>query len=663
MELRNQSMEQLLPDEWQWGALPEESESEALARGSGSSACFESYKQLFDWPALFLDKLSDDQIAELVRKARNGICLVTDYSGLGSPETALHFLFQALGTRLGDPDMPQKLRLMRASDCDVHCRRILLGQPAGVGEPGACCVLGDMLDRCPSELVTECEALLQDCRGQAKEAIETDGLRPEEACRSWGRKFVDQAIQIMSKNSQTKNPWCYRHLQSQCACNSAVPEEMLSMAVAGVTCVDWSAIGLKGGWLGDSAIAFLAWARERHLYQERIILIECTPAIDVATIQEIFFEYTMVVFDICPSMLGIPVHRRRAYMILLRSSDLAWHTDCAQDPATAWRELFCQKTWIDCAEFGSAPTELVEQQARILALARGFPATSASGSAWKPKALLSSAVRDRIRDWEALVRMQLSLQPGQVASRIMNSTQNPERCPITKLCPTLLTKSRLWSMRHQRHLLLAEMCEIQGFACLTSSQYPCPFRAEVLESDLGKKGAIPDGAMRRMIGNGMHMHCIGAMILFALSCTTKVPAVQTQVPVPAAVQIKEEPSESSESESESESALPEPAPTTPPKLGDVAPAAALWNPDLPPPPAPPLKVGLDDLPGLAESELTDRHRRMNERSATASSHDGATTEPEPQLELERARKAPRTEQAQAQASQSQDPRPRRLILR
>ena len=637
MELRNQSMERLLPDEWKW-EVPSE-KAPALAEGSGSSACFQSYEQLFDWPALFLDKLSDDQMAELVRKARNRICLVTDYSGLGSPETALHFLFRALGTRLGDPDMPQKLRLMRASDCDVFCRRILLGQPAGVGEPGVCCVLGDMLDRCPSELLAECEALLQDCRRQAKEATKTDGLRPEEACRLWGREFVNGALQIMSKNSHAKNPWCYRHLQSQCARNSAVPEEMLSMAVAGITCVDWSAIGLKGGWLGDSVIAFLAWARERLLYQERIILIECTPAIDVATIQEIFFEYTMEVFDICPSMLGIPVHRRRAYMVLLRRSDLAWHTDCARDPATLWRELFCQKTCIDCAEFGSAPTELVEQQARVLALARGFPATLARGSAWKPKALLSSAVRDSIRDWEGLVRTQLSLQPGQVASCIMNSTQNPERCPISaNLCPTLLTKSRLWSMRHQRHLLLAEMCEIQGFACLTSSQYPCPFKAEVLESDLGNKGAIPDGAMRRMIGNGMQMHCIGAVLLFALSCTTKV-QVQVPVPVPAVVVKCEDEEEAS---------------------AELAVSAALWNPDLPPPGknvlASPDK-SLDDLPGLTDFKERLR-RRIREKSA--SSHDGATTEPEQpgpeQLELERARKAPRSEQPQAS-------QPRRLILR
>ena len=154
-----------------------------------------------------------------------------------------------------------------------------------------------------------------------------------------------------------------------------------------------------------------------------------------------------------------------------------------------------------------------------------MPPCDPQGKSWKAKTLLSSTVRDRVRLWEGLVRTQFQLDPEDVTTAFMNTTQNPERCPVAVLCPALITKSQLWSFRHQRYLLLQELAEVQGLAVVTKrSRYPCPFREEIIQADLQSEGSIPDGHMRRMIGNGMSMHCIGSVMLYALCFSVPVRA-------------------------------------------------------------------------------------------------------------------------------------------
>ncbi len=56
------------------------------------------------------------------------------------------------------------------------------------------------------------------------------------------------------------------------------------------------------------------------------------------------------------------------------------------------------------------------------------------------------------------------LKEGELTTSFMNVTQSVARSPHAKLCPALITNSRLWAMKHQRFLLSPELFEVQGFA-------------------------------------------------------------------------------------------------------------------------------------------------------------------------------------------------------
>ena len=205
------------------------------------------------------------------------------------------------------------------------------------------------------------------------------------------------------------------------------------MAIAGVTCVDWSSLGCKGGWLGDSSLPFLFWARERHFQGEDIIIIECTPQIDHATIADILPEYTLHMFDVCSSALGVPATRRRKYSVLLRNNRLIWMVNCEKSLMSYFKQLFGQDPRVDARHFVSAPDDAVQAWVHHTAKRQGFPTRDPRGKPWKPKALLSSAVRDRVRAWEDLVRTERNLGPSVFPTAFMNATQNPRDAPLRHL--------------------------------------------------------------------------------------------------------------------------------------------------------------------------------------------------------------------------------------
>ena len=110
--------------------------------------------------------------------------------------------------------------------------------------------------------------------------------------------------------------------------------------VSGVCCYDWSKMGARKGWLGDSALVFLSWARERVIARERFVIVECTRSFDdegFAALVEFFYTLTPLAFG--AEDLGIPCFRKRKYMILLRKGALSWHPNIAVDVQGAFRHF------------------------------------------------------------------------------------------------------------------------------------------------------------------------------------------------------------------------------------------------------------------------------------------------------------------------------------
>ena len=202
-------------------------------------------------------------------------------------------------------------------------------------------------------------------------------------------------------------------------------------------------------------------------------------------------------------------------MVLLRNDKFDW--EC-EDPVSAFEKLFHHKVDIDidAAEFCCASKEAVDACVARFARRRGFPDKNPRGHTWKLKHIMPQKLRDNIRQWEGSVRQKLGLNSDESCTAFMNTTQIASRGSSSPFCPVLLTRSQLWSFAHQRYMLLQEMAEVQGLAVVTNSPFPSPIRQLILDTDAAEEDAIADVHVRRMLGNGMSLQCVGALLAFVL---------------------------------------------------------------------------------------------------------------------------------------------------
>ena len=91
-----------------------------------------SKEQMWRWPTFALDRLRQAGLMQNVvdKFKENGVILTTDYSGVGTPETALSFILVALkrmGFDLARTNTGERaVRFASAGDLSAHCRKILL---------------------------------------------------------------------------------------------------------------------------------------------------------------------------------------------------------------------------------------------------------------------------------------------------------------------------------------------------------------------------------------------------------------------------------------------------------------------------------------------------------------------------------------------------------
>ncbi|CAE7374341.1 unnamed protein product [Symbiodinium sp. CCMP2592] len=469
--------------------------SQAEMESGHSELRFKCYADLFMWPSLFLRKIqaaAPERLQVFDAKLQKGIQLITDYSGLGTPEICLRFLCEAFRDLVGGSSSATAtsapLTCARAADVDMYCRRMLMAHD---GPAAPACVFGQFSERCPDHLAKKTANLLETVRSSLPEKPS------KEALLSAGQDFIRAGMQIMLSDLTVESCWCHKHKRA-CPPLPAVAAGSLSLAIAGVSCLDWSAMGNQMMWLGDTAL-----------------LVECTESIDDALICELFPKYSLTSFELCPSSMGVPAKRPRKYMVLLRDDKFEW--ECG-DPVSAFEELFHQPddVDVDAAEFCCASKEAVDACIARFARRRGFPDKDPRGETWKLKHVMPQKLLDNIRKWEGSVRQKRDVTEGQLCTAFMNTTQKASRGSASPFCPVLITRSQIWSFKHQRYMLLQEMAEVQGFAVVTNTPFQCPFRDIILDTDAAAEDAIPDVHVRRMLGNGMSLQCVGALLAFVL---------------------------------------------------------------------------------------------------------------------------------------------------
>ena len=89
-----------------------------------------------------------------------------------------------------------------------------------------------------------------------------------------GHRFMKDASELMPSDASSIDPcsvksWCFA-CSRKCSLGLVPEAEVTYMAVAGVTCYDLSAMGTPNGWLAESSLTFLCWARLRLICKEPI---------------------------------------------------------------------------------------------------------------------------------------------------------------------------------------------------------------------------------------------------------------------------------------------------------------------------------------------------------------------------------------------------------
>lgn len=517
------------------------------------------YQRLFLWPQVFLEKLgkySASCVEVLLDRYRGGLSMVTDFSGVGSAEIAGLFIEHGLkdsGSEIFSSPEYVGLCCRRASDSNPACRRILLHDDCSPDSQGAWksgCIFGSLEERVEPQVLQKLRRMQDECITQANSELnhvdEVVADTERSLIKKWGRRFVQMAVQFLQESVEElpARVWCHRHEQA-CPFHVKCEQGGFDIAVAGPPCVDWSQIGQRQGWLGDSAIPFLLWAHERRLCQERVTVMENVPGFDDEILDIVFPGYTITVFPLSLRQLGISAKRDRIYITILLPG-ASW---LLNEPGVVFSQIFTEQHMLtNSSQFYAAPQDVVDRNHQWQALARGLPGRAPSGRAWQAKHVMNPTMVTRVRDWEAIVRAELGLDRNQRAHVFMNATQSAERCGVMRVLPTLITNAHIWSMHSQRLLLIPEMFEVQGFSMFEKgipTKYMCPFRVCVLETlaalesletspQFGpqsppKRACRRGGAkrtrdwqlshqdLRVMAGNSMSLQCVGAMLLFVLA--------------------------------------------------------------------------------------------------------------------------------------------------
>ena len=150
----------------------------------------------------------------------------------------------------------------------------------------------------------------------------------QEAKTEFSFTLLKTLLDICSPEAFKQSVFCYRH---SCMCPVRQDPrdfehrgQVYTVNTAGSTCIAHSSMGKRGGLIDPTIIPFAIWCAERLHTKESLILHECTAHHPSETVFERLFgsAYAVLVYKICPSMLGFGCKRIRKFTVLVRKDVL-----------------------------------------------------------------------------------------------------------------------------------------------------------------------------------------------------------------------------------------------------------------------------------------------------------------------------------------------------
>eukprot|EP00971_Amphidinium_carterae_P218388 4334826-Amphidinium_carterae.1 len=356
-------------------------------------SCVEGPKELDEsmrWAEQYVKKLEHshpDGFKRLVSRlcSKSGIRVVSDYSGMGCPELAMsHIVAAVRGQGCGEP----QFTLHRASDISAVCQTILLAQTENVPRH----VFGDITKRVPVALEQKMRDLQRAALASYDSRIEA-GEDAKDVHQELGPRLFRCLCKTMSQVSfgADRTAYCLRHHQRcRVQCEESDPADAFTMAVAGVSCTDYSAMGKRRALLGDSIIPYVIWSHEVLAERPNIIVIECTVHFPEELLEVFQEHYNVQCHSFSPTDLGFAAQRPRKYMVLWDRSKFQceWSFEKGaaepQNDAVTFGNVFGrQRIMRASCFFRSSDDEEYDEIIKPLAAKRGLPEVGMGGRKWK----------------------------------------------------------------------------------------------------------------------------------------------------------------------------------------------------------------------------------------------------------------------------------------
>lgn len=209
------------------------------------------YASLFDWAPQYIAKMSEDEVGSLMvrllRASLRRLQVNTDYSGVGSPEIALHSILQAALPGSRDND---HVLCWRASDI-LHVARRCLAANRGVFAPRH--IFGDLLMRVGKATRTSLRRAYTEAEDEFNRRVSSCATRElaAEVAESCSASLMSKLHSIMTKVRFDLNAvaWCYKCSQPCRIHGPPGQSDRVRLSVAGTTCTSWSAMGKRKKWI------------------------------------------------------------------------------------------------------------------------------------------------------------------------------------------------------------------------------------------------------------------------------------------------------------------------------------------------------------------------------------------------------------------------------
>ena len=319
----------------------------------------------------------------LCQAMQDGVLLRTDYSGCGTAEESLRHLSLASHEKLGSP--LGMCSTQAAGDIQPHCQK-LLASHKGDFQPK--CVFDDIMMRMPLSLVSRATRMQAVYLRKANVQVNAGKMTRKEAHTKYGRDFLQKIFPLVadavrtrrSKKKLTAHCWIHKKQCEVCPRRSPSHKGWLA-SVSGISCFDFTGMGLQKGWFGKSALPFVQWLAERVAAEEDFCIVECVPQFVHQHMHELVAStMDIAVLEICPTLFGDPVVRKRKYMILTRKKAATWDPIISKTGFQQSFEMLFARTTRMCGDDKlcapeAAQEDYVEHRLRL----RACPPRRASG--------------------------------------------------------------------------------------------------------------------------------------------------------------------------------------------------------------------------------------------------------------------------------------------